>query len=477
MTACSVSRAIGADHGRRVPSRETVQSDECATLIGPVKRASRQTIIGEAGVALIAQRVSAMNCLWHPTSGADSGIDGEIELRDPSTGEVRNVRVGVQSKATEGVWRSETDDAFVYKASPADIDYWLSSNQSVILVCARPKTNEAYWRDIHHWGADPERRASGLVEFDKHQDRFDADAAARFFTLDAREPLIVEPPGPLDRPERVKSNLLPVTWDTNELWSVPALGQEWGEIFAKALKRHVPRTDVALREGRLWSLSPFTKRYLRAIGSTATATTTPLVDLITSTERDDQNLLAECARRSLLSYHRDELRWSGFLRAAYFRLLPERPERKLKWGQGPGRTVVLARQSSNHDGLSGYRHEAARLFFRRLGGHWYLSINPTYLFTFDGAQVSSFHSEALKKMKAQDRAQAVSQQLRMWAWFFTRLDITRSASPSPLAFGDLIDIDVPASPPEQAWTKAPADIRSDADDEDGEAPLTLFEAA
>lgn len=179
----------------------------------------------------------------------------------------------------------------------------------------------------------------------------------------------------------------------------------------------------------------------------------------------------------MLSYHRNELRWSGFLRAAYFRLWQSAPERRIKWGRGPGRTVVLPRKSSNHDGLSGYRHEAARLVLRRLGGHWYLSVNPTYLFTFDGAQISSFHSEALKKMKVQDRAQAVSQQLRMWAWFFTRPDVTRSASPSPLAFSDLVDIDVPVSPPEQAWTKAPTDIRSDGVDDDGEAPLTLFEAA
>jgi hypothetical protein len=65
-------------------------------------KASNQTTIGEKGIALIALRVGEMGHLWHPTSGVDSGIDGEIELRDTETGQVRNFRIGVQSKATEG---------------------------------------------------------------------------------------------------------------------------------------------------------------------------------------------------------------------------------------------------------------------------------------------------------------------------------------------------------------------------------------
>jgi Domain of unknown function (DUF4365) len=445
-------------------------------LIGPVKHASRQTKIGEAGVAMIVQRVSDMEHLWHPTSGADSGIDGEIELRDPATGEVRNVRVGVQSKATEGLWRSETDDGFLYKASPKDIDYWLSSNQPVILVCSRPKKNEAYWRDVHDWAADPARRSTGLIDFDKHRDRFDADAAARFFTLESREPLQVDPPGPLEQTEVVQSNLLPITWETDRVWSVSAPGDDWSGIFRRALDSEVARTDVTLRGGRLWSLSPLDKPYLEAIGADVPVVTA-LNDLVDSAERDDQFLLADCARRSLLSHHHRELRWSGLLRAAYFRLWSSQPNRKYKWGRGSGRTVVLPRQSPNHDGLSGYRHDAAQLVFRQLGGHWVMSINPTYLFTFDGVQVSSFHSEALKKMKEQDRAQAVSQQLRMWATFFTRPQLTSTADALPFSFGPLLEMTVPVSPPEAAWKNAPADTRTDEVDHDHEPPMTLFDAA
>lgn len=127
-----------------------------------VRKVTKQSAIGEKGVALIALRVGEMGHLWHPTSGVDSGIDGEIELRDPASGQVRNFRIGVQSKATEGVWRSETDETFLWRADPEHVDYWIGSNQPVILVCSRPKAGEVYWRNVQDWASDPARRAATL---------------------------------------------------------------------------------------------------------------------------------------------------------------------------------------------------------------------------------------------------------------------------------------------------------------------------
>jgi len=187
-----------------------------------VRKVTRQSAIGEQGVALIALRVGEMGHLWHPTSGVDSGIDGEIELRDPASGHVRNFRIGVQSKATEGVWRRETDQGFVWRADPEHIEYSVESNQPVVLVCSRPRTSEAYWRNVQEWASDPARRATGLVDFDKTRDRFDPDAAVRFFTLESREGVSTEPPGPEARSERLKTNLLPVIWDAGIVWSVPS---------------------------------------------------------------------------------------------------------------------------------------------------------------------------------------------------------------------------------------------------------------
>lgn len=426
-----------------------------------VRKATKQSTIGESGIALIALRVSEMGHLWHPTSGVDSGIDGEIELRDDATGEVRNFRIGVQSKATEGVWRSETNDGFVWRADPAHVEYWLGSNQPVLLVCSRPKTSEAYWRNVQQWASDPERRASGLVDFDKHRDVLDASASARFFSLEVRNGSVLEPPGPQPHAEQLKTNLLPVNWDVDVVWSVTSPSSDPGALFQRALAAGAARSDIALRDGRLWSLSPLDAAYLAAIEATEPPTDDSLAELASGGQNGRQLLVGELVRRSLLAQHWRQLRWHGPTRLAYFRLHDEAKQRKLRWAGGAGRTVVLPRASTKHEGLSGYRHDAARLAVRRLGERWFVVVSPTYLFTYDGRKVSSFHADALKKMKAFDRAAAVSQQLRMWEWLLTRPPnmLDADESPAPFHLGPLVEVSIDVRPPEAAWKSAPEDLR------------------
>src|SRR5436305_14208636 len=97
-----------------------------------------------------------MGHLWHPTAGTDSGIDGQIELRDPATNVVRNVRLGAQSKASAKKWSGETESSFYFTVSPDDVSYWLSSNQPALLICTRPDSGEAYWRSVLEWACDDE---------------------------------------------------------------------------------------------------------------------------------------------------------------------------------------------------------------------------------------------------------------------------------------------------------------------------------
>lgn len=459
---------------------ELAASASPATL-DAVRKVTNQSATGEKGVALIALRVNEMGHLWHPTSGVDSGIDGEIELRDPASGQVRNFRIGVQSKATEGVWRSETDESFFWRADPEHIDYWIGSNQPVILVCSRPKSDEAYWRDVQDWASDPARRATGLIDFDKTRDRLDRDAAARFFVLDSRSGTTTEPPGPERRSERLKTNLLPIVWDTDCVWTVTSpSGATPAELFRRALARGAARSDVAARSGRLWSLTAFDDAYLKAVGATDVPRSEPLGRLKASRNLDEQALLGELTRRATLAMHWRQLRWYQPERLAYFRLYEEGKQRKLRWAGGSGRTVVLPRASITHEGLSGYRHDAARIGVRRLGGTWHISVTPSYLFTFDGRKVSSFHAEAVKKMKAFDRSAAVSQQLRMWEWLLTRppsmLDAEEPAAPFRL--GSLVEVELAVRPPESAWKASPANTREiDDDTEDdtgGDEQGTLF---
>jgi hypothetical protein len=64
------------------------------------KIVTRQVLIGERGIIWLAGIVLDMGCLWHPTGKVEAGIDGFIEMRDPTTGQALNSIVLVQSKAT-----------------------------------------------------------------------------------------------------------------------------------------------------------------------------------------------------------------------------------------------------------------------------------------------------------------------------------------------------------------------------------------
>lgn len=71
--------------------------------------------IGDSGIALIHQMVNKVGFVWHERTGTlDAGIDGEIELRDPSTGEVANRVIFVQSKANDRPFPGENERGFHY---------------------------------------------------------------------------------------------------------------------------------------------------------------------------------------------------------------------------------------------------------------------------------------------------------------------------------------------------------------------------
>lgn len=77
------------------------------------KRIGRSDIIGEQGIAHIKRTVFDMGYVFYETGGVEAGIDGYIELRDQVTGEVGNLILQVQGKATERErLPGETSDSF-----------------------------------------------------------------------------------------------------------------------------------------------------------------------------------------------------------------------------------------------------------------------------------------------------------------------------------------------------------------------------
>jgi len=429
------------------------------------KKASNQAVIGEQGVALIARVVLSMGHLWHATTGTDSGIDGEIELRDPSTAVVRNVRIGVQSKATTGKWAGETKTEFAYKPKPADVDYWLSSNQPVLLVCSRPSTDEIYWRSVQEWALDPAARATGLIRFDKERDQFGSATRDQLFDLRATSADRVEPPGPAPVPEDMLTNLMPIAWHSDRLYSVPAPTADAKALFAPAREAGVHDWPAVLRNGRVWSLTPFDDRFLAAIGASG-ETDQALTEFLSSEDRDDLNVVRELVRRSILESQRRWLLWHQQRQVAYFRRKPQdHVEVRYAWSTGRGRAVVSPRWAKGDEHFTGYRHDAADLAVRRLDREWFLQINPTYLFTWDGRQLSGHHDRALAGIKKRDRHATVSQMLRLWEHLLTgQLTLDNPQADKAFALQRLAEVRTPVGINDASWRRvSPAEAVGDDD--------------
>src|SRR5574337_762055 len=176
----------------------------------PAKKLSHQSQIGQQGVNLVEHIVLQMGHVWRATPNADAGIDGTIELRDSTTGEVKNSVIQVQIKATTVRFQADTEETFEYTCEANDLDYWLQGNAPVILIVCRPSTNEAYWISIKDYFNDLSLRKSRKARFHKQSDCFNSSCASALANLALPRDVGVyftPPPGH----EQLYTNLLSVS--------------------------------------------------------------------------------------------------------------------------------------------------------------------------------------------------------------------------------------------------------------------------
>ena len=109
------------------------------------KRIGRSSIIGEQGIAHIRRTVLDMGYMFYETGGVEAGIDGYIELRDQETGQVSNLILQVQGKATERErLPAETPDSFEWPCTEADIRYWRQGTAPVLLIVVQSLRLQGY---------------------------------------------------------------------------------------------------------------------------------------------------------------------------------------------------------------------------------------------------------------------------------------------------------------------------------------------
>lgn len=102
------------------------------------------------GVALVQSVVAEMGHIWREKSVSDVGIDGEIELVDPTTERATGRLLMVQVKSRSGL-DERADGTVRFTCSEEDLDYWLSGTAPVLLVLVSTDAREAWFKNLQNW--------------------------------------------------------------------------------------------------------------------------------------------------------------------------------------------------------------------------------------------------------------------------------------------------------------------------------------
>lgn len=424
------------------------------------------TLNGATGIGLIALRAGQMKQVWHERH-IDPGIDGTIELRDPSTGEMTDQHIFVQSKAYAR-FAGETHEGFHFTCDPRDLDYWLKASSPVIVVCSHPDTEEAWWAHVQSWFAEPARRASRRIDIDKATQKFDASAVEAMFAI-ADPHAKAHTPGPVDKKETLVSNLLPVEFPPLYYTAPVPTGLRVRDVYAKQRETgYEVRSDFFLSHGRIYTWAPIAGTALAGVADTD-ANQTPVGELIGGGP-DAQRLFVRLLNAGLQHDLRDVTRWSADRKLLYYRATEDLSERQVRSASGRKRLAFkgYSQRKDTPTRKGYYRHAGLRWQFIEIDGAWFCELNPDYFFTSDGYKESPFADGRLAKMKRIDRHRAVLGETELWAgllrgdWAEDEGNLLGATHDRLLTFDDLVTFAVDRGINDKAW-KTPTGGENDAD--------------
>lgn len=384
-----------------------------------MKKILRTSIIGQQGVNLIEKHVLDMGFIWYPTGGLEAGIDGTIEIRDVNTGEALNSIILVQSKATSTQWSRESDTSFEFACSDRDLTYWMQGNAPVILVVSRPSTNEAYWVSIKDHFSDSTARMSRKVVFDKARDAFNDQCKPRLLNLALRKEAGVYF-SPQIKPERLYSNLIEVCEMPRELFVAPTTFRNGRELFETLGDRRRAVGDVwRLTSGTILSVHDLARHGWDGVCDRQAVECHRLEDWLAQQPEQNAKHLVYLMNKELAAILRPQgVRFLREKSIYYFAAPRSMKNRQIKYQslmKQTSRRVFEARIGKKSGQVSYYKHSAFEGQFRLFGGKWYLEINPTYYYSYDGWKESKFSDQYLAGIKKLENNDAVLGQVVMWA--------------------------------------------------------------
>jgi hypothetical protein len=427
------------------------------------KKLSVQAGIGQQGINLIERIVLQMGSAWHPGNASlDAGIDGQIELIDPVSREATNAIIRVQGKATSLAFPKETVDSFEWPCDERDLDYWMSGNAPVILVVARPKTDEAYWVSVKDYFNTPARQKTKRVLFDRRTMRFTPTAASALFALAVPKNVgIYFSPRP--RQERIFSNLLTVTGLPDRLWQGETELHRPDEIFLRLRQAGVHAPEFVLRNKRILTIHNLTEPPWSTFVDRGTVEDFSAVQWAQSDDADTVRRFVELLNYCLSARARqigcDRRQDDGMY---YYRATADLSTRVVPYRSVMDQTkrdVFKAYPYKKGDRIgeiSYYRHSAFYGQFLRYDTEWFLEVTPTYFFTLDGYRRHPFYESKLKGIKALEKNGTVLGQVVMWAALLRGRDeddegLFFRVPYAPLRFGPLNTFSLSVGIDDDAW--------------------------
>jgi uncharacterized protein DUF4365 len=439
------------------------------------KKIHRNVLLGQEGINIIEEAVLKMGFVWSPMGAIEAGIDGTIEIRDPETGEMLHSIIRVQSKATSGPFVADSGQTFEYLCDERDLDYWLRGNAPVILVRSRSETREAYWVSIKDYFRDPERRKTRKVVFNKDANRFDVSAAGALRNLAVPADLGAYF-APAPKREVIYSNMLRVTRVPTRLFHGVAIEHGSREAIREVLQQYVqfPYREWVTRGKTVLSVHDLSQHPWNTVVDAGTVEEFAASEWADGEDeqkrRDFVELLNYCLAEMLGPAHVRYHEKRGFY---YFAATPDLTARTITYTSVKQKTekeVFGPRQNKKDpDRVAYYRHSAFVGQFVRHDAVWFLEIEPTYHFTFDGKRGDRYSASRLTGIKRLERNPSVLGQLHMWVSVLAPPNtLFRKVYPN-LEFGDLKRLDLPCGIDDAAWLKRedeplpPAEIVDQAD--------------
>jgi Domain of unknown function (DUF4365) len=421
------------------------------------KTLSSQGLLGQKGINFIERVVLEMGSRWTPSGPNEVGIDGYIELFDPSSNVALAKTLAVQSKVISE-FANETEEAFDFWCSRRDLDYWLQGNMPIILIVSRPALSEAYWVSVKDYFATLDRRSSTKIRFSKITERFTSESFRDLVNL-GRSPETGLYLAPVPRRERLYSNLLPLIQFPSKIYIASTSYRTPGEVWAR-LRRTEQNLDGAwiLREKNVLAFHDLYEAPWSDICEPGTIDEFESSEWSDSHDADRERQFVQLLNRTLRSQVAPDVRYwpkedcyacVGYLDEGKKRRSYESLKRRSPI------SVISKFQRTISDGrtFEWLRHLAFRGQFRRFDSQWYLEITPTYRYTRDGYSLYRFHEDALKGIKRIEGNRAVLSAVLFWADYLRLKDDFFAKKDLPLVFGKLPVFDLDVGINDGQWRK------------------------